>query len=167
MSEPFLSEIRIFSFGFAPRHWALCNGQVMPIAQNQALFSLLDKIYGGDGITTFALPNLQGRVPVHTGSFALGQAGGETAHALTLQEMPVHTHELQASAAPADKNTPFNMTLLGVTTPNNLYGPFNSPMALGPASVTNVGGSQAHPNTMPSLVLSFCIALQGIFPTPN
>jgi microcystin-dependent protein len=166
MSEPFLSEIRIFSFGYAPRSWAMCNGQQLPINQNQALFSLLGTTYGGNGQTTFALPNLQGKTPIHVGQgFTLGQTGGEQAHTLTVSEMPTHLHVLQATGNNADTNVPSNTALLGTvantyTTPNNLQ-------ALGASEIGNVGGSQPHVNMQPYLTLNFCIALQGIFPSPN
>jgi len=163
MAEPFLSEIRVFSFGFAPKGWALCNGQLLPINQNQALFSLLGTTYGGDGRVTFALPNLQGSAPMHVGSgHTLGERGGQTSHTVVLGEMPAHTHMVTGSGANGGVSGP------GVPAAvNNTYGP---PSALGPllpASISSVGGSQAHNNMMPYLVLNFCIALQGIFPSRN
>src|SRR5436190_22150278 len=113
MAEPFLSEIRIFSFGFAPQGWALCNGQLLPINQNQALFSLLGTTYGGDGRVNFALPNLQSRVPIHMGSgHTLGERAGEQAHTLSIAELPTHTHVAQASAAPGTQNVPANNMML-------------------------------------------------------
>jgi len=166
MAEPFLSEIRIMSFVFAPKGWALCNGQLLPINQNQPLFSLLGTTFGGDGRVNFALPDLRSRTPIHVGSgHTLGERGGEQAHTLSIAELPTHTHVLNASTANAN----------GVSNPtSNFLGPLNnfyhSPTALTslqPASVTNVGGSQAHLNMQPFLTLSFCIALQGIFPSPN
>jgi microcystin-dependent protein len=165
MSEPFISEIRIMSFAYAPRGWALCNGQLLPINQNQALFSLLGTTYGGNGQTNFALPDLRGNVPIHVGQgFTLGQKGGEQAHTLTISELPTHTHISQGSANNADNVIPTD-NVFGVVT--GLYGGPTNLAALQPASVTNVGGSQAHLNMQPFLVLSFCIALQGIFPSPN
>ena len=167
MGTPYLSEIRIFSFGFAPRNWAMCNGQFLPIAQNQALFSLMGTTYGGNGQTTFALPNLQGRVPVHAGSgFNQGQAAGEAAHTLSIAEMPSHTHMAQASTQPGNQVTAANNVL---ASPANLsYAPFgSSPTSLVPSTITNMGGSQAHNNMQPYLALNFCIALQGIFPSRN
>jgi microcystin-dependent protein len=157
------------SFNFPPKGWALCNGQFLPINQNQALFSLLGTMYGGNGQTTFALPDLRGRVPMHMGaSFTQGQAGGQTSHTVTISEMPQHLHFLQASAT--DGNTPVpngpSPNVLARTV-NQIYGPASSLTALAPGSVTNVGGSQAHTNMQPYLVISFCIALQGIFPSPN
>ena len=165
MAEPFLSEIRLMSFQFAPKGWALCNGQLLPINQNQALFSLLGTTFGGDGRVNFSLPNLQGRVPIHVGSgFTLGDRGGEPAHTLSISELPTHTHVANATSANGSTANPTN-NVLG--TVNNLYtSPANLTNML-PASVANVGGSQAHLNMQPFLTLSFCIALQGIFPSPS
>jgi microcystin-dependent protein len=167
MAEPFLSEIRLFSFNFAPRGWALCNGQILPINQNQALFSLLGTTYGGDGRTTFALPNLQGRVPIHTGGgHTLGERAGEQAHTLSMGEMPTHTHAAQASAAPGTQNVPANNMVLSQRAAEIYRAPSNlAPMVAG--TLTSLGGSQAHVNMQPYLVLNFCIALQGIFPSQN
>jgi microcystin-dependent protein len=168
MAEPFLSEIRIFSFNFAPKGWALCNGQFLPINQNQALFSLLGTTYGGNGQTTFALPNLQGNVPIHMGNgHTLGETGGSSAVTLTIQQLAQHLHSLQASTAVANTDAPDNTTLLGGSAPNDLYTGPAGLVAMTPTSVTNVGGSQPHNNMMPYLVLNFCIALQGIFPSQN
>jgi microcystin-dependent protein len=165
MAEPFLSEIRIMSFGYAPRGWAMANGQLLPINQNQALFSLLGTTFGGNGQTTFALPDLRGSVPIHVGQgFVLGQKGGEQAHTLTQSEMPTHTHIAQASSNNADNVIPTD-NVFGVVT--GVYGGPTNLTSLQPASITNVGGSQAHLNMQPFLVLNFCIALQGIFPSPN
>ena len=166
MAEPFLSEIRIMSFGYAPRGWAMCNGQLLPINQNQALFSLLGTTYGGDGRVNFALPDLRGRVPVHEGTgFTLGQAGGEQAHTLTLSEMPLHAHFANATTATATTNTPANNLLLATSSPQSLYTAATNFQAMDPTSLSNVGGSQAHINMQPFLALNFCIALQGIFPS--
>lgn len=168
MAEPFLSEIRIMSFSFAPRGWALCNGQLLPINQNQALFSLLGTTYGGNGQTNFGLPDLRGNVPIHVGQGnILGQKGGEQAHTLTVGELPVHVHALRATTAVATTNTPASDLLLGQSTASQLYGAPSNLVAMDPRQVSNVGGSQAHLNMQPFLVLSFCIALQGIFPSPN
>jgi microcystin-dependent protein len=168
MSEPFLSEIKIVSFNFAPKGWALCNGQFLPINQNQALFSLLGTTYGGNGQTTFALPNLRGQVPIHMGNgHTLGETAGSTAVTINIQQMPQHLHFLQASSATANSDTPTNTALLGGSAPNDLY---TGPTSLSPliaSTVTNVGGSQPHNNMMPYLVLNFIIALQGIFPSRN
>jgi len=165
MAEPFLSEIRIMSFGFPPKGWALCNGQLLPINQNQALFSLLGTTYGGDGRVNFALPDLRGRTPIHTGSgHTLGERGGEQAHTLTLGELPAHTHALNGSSGNG-ANTPSNTTVLGTSNPQSVYGGPSNLASMDSRSISNVGGSQAHLNMQPLLTLSFCIALQGIFPS--
>jgi microcystin-dependent protein len=165
VAEPFLSEIRIMSFDFAPKGWALCNGQLLPINQNQPLFSLLGTTFGGDGRVNFALPDLRARTPIHVGAgHILGERGGEQAHTLTQQEMPQHTHTVQASSVNADNISPVNNNL---ATAANMYAPPSGLTTLTPTTVTNVGGSQAHLNMQPFLTLTFCIALQGIFPSPN
>jgi microcystin-dependent protein len=167
MAEPFLSEIRIMSFGYAPRGWALCNGQLLPINQNQALFSLLGTTYGGDGRVNFALPDLRGRVSMHMGSsHTLGERGGEPAHTLSIAELPTHTHVLSASPTGGNQPVP-TANVMASTAPNPVYGPPNNLVALNPGTVTNVGGSQAHLNMQPFLTLNFCIALQGIFPSQS
>ena len=164
MAEPYLSEIRIMSFVFAPKGWALCNGQLLPINQNQALFSLLGTTFGGDGRVDFALPDLRARTPIHVGSgHTLGERGGEQAHTLSIAEVPEHTHVLNASTAAANSPVP-TANILASGGGNQFYGPPNSLTSLAAGSVTNTGGSQAHLNMQPFLVLSFCIALQGIFP---
>lgn len=168
MSEPFLSEIKIVSFNFPPKGWAFCNGQFLPINQNQALFSLLGTTYGGNGQTTFALPNLRGRVPISFGNgHTLGEAAGTTSVTVNIQQLPTHLHALQASTAAADTDTPGSTTLLGGSAPNDLYTGAASLAALIPTTVTNIGGSQPHNNMMPYLTLNFIIALQGIFPSQN
>jgi microcystin-dependent protein len=165
MSEPFLSEIKIVSFGFAPKGWALCNGQLLPINQNQALFSLLGTTYGGDGRVNFGLPNLQGQAPMHMGDgHVLGERGGEAAHTLSISELPKHTHGVSASSANANQPIPTNALLAAA---NNLYTAANNLISLSPSSIGLVVGSQAHLNMQPFLTLNFCIALQGIFPTQN
>lgn len=168
MAEPFLSEIRLMSFVFAPKGWALCNGQLLPINQNQALFSLLGTTYGGNGSVNFALPDLRGRTPIHAGSgHTLGERGGEQAHTLSIAEIPTHVHVANATSAVATTNTPSAPLLLAQSTAANLYGPASNLVAMAPAAIANVGGSQAHLNMQPFLTLSFCIALQGIFPSQN
>lgn len=163
MAEPFLGEVRIVSFNFAPKGWALCNGQFLPINQNQALFALLGTMYGGNGQTTFALPDLRGRATVHMGSgFTQGQAAGTTAHTVTVAELPAHLHF--GNAATADGDVPIATGNL-LASFNNGYGPAASLTTLHPSSIANVGGSQPHENMSPFLVLNYVIALQGIFPS--
>ena len=165
MGTPYLSEIKIMSFPFAPKGWAQCNGQLLPINQNQALFSLLGTMYGGDGRVNFGLPNLQGRVPVHIGSgFTQGTLGGEQAHVVTVGEAPMHVHTAMATSTDGDSPIPAG-NFLGAA--DNMYAPLSNPVNLTPATVTNAGGSQPHDNMQPYLVLNFCIALQGIFPSQN
>jgi microcystin-dependent protein len=163
MAEPFLSEIRIFSFGFAPRGWALCNGQLLPINQNQALFSLLGTTYGGDGRVNFGLPNLQARVPIHMGQgYTLGELGGQQAHTLSIAEVPTHTHVWQCTGQNANAAGPTG-GLLGNAAEYSTT--ITSLTALQSNQLASVGGSQAHLNMQPFLVLNMCIALQGIFPS--
>ena len=165
MSEPFLAEIKIISWNFPPKGWAFCNGQLLPINQNQALFSILGTTFGGDGRQTFGLPNLQGRSPVHVGNgISLGEMGGETSHTLNISELPAHNH------VPVGSND--QATLTAAT--GNLWGtdgsnPFTPTpaVAMNPACIQAVGGSQPHENMSPYLVLNFIIALQGIFPSQN
>ena len=166
MSEPFLAEIKIISFGFAPKGWAFCNGQFLPINQNQALFSLLGTMYGGNGQTTFALPNLQSRAPKHVGNgHLLGESAGEEAHTLTISELPTHVHSLAASSQSSNlAGGPAGATP-AVSTQNPYEPTSNAVMA--PGTIVNVGGSQAHLNWQPFLTLGFIIALQGIFPSQN
>ena len=178
MSVPFLSEIRLMSFNFPPKGWALCNGQLLPINQNQALFSLLGITYGGNGQTTFALPNLRGRVPLHFnsplgGSYTLGQTGGAEAVTLTGNQIAAHTHAFFGTTPSGLVERPPLGGLLGkpLTTSNNYYASeTNTLVTLHSSSVTSAtpypgGGGQAHANMQPYLVLNFCIALQGIFPS--
>lgn len=163
MAEPFLSEIRITSFNFAPKGWTQCNGQLLPINQNQALFSLLGTVYGGDGRVNFALPDLRGRTPVHMGNgHTLGERGGEESHTLSIAEMPTHIHFAQASSNSGDTVIP-TAGALGST--SNMYGPPTNLAAISSSAVSNNGGSQAHQNMQPYLALNCCIALQGIFPS--
>jgi microcystin-dependent protein len=167
MAEPFLSEIRIMSFGYAPSGWAQCNGQLLPINQNQALFSLLGTTYGGDGRVNFALPDCRGRAPIHVGAgHTLGERGGEQAHTVSTAELPTHTHTLNGTSSDGTQVVPAGQELAKAA-PANPYHNATNLSAMNPASVANVGGSQAHLNMQPFLSLTFCIALQGIFPSPN
>jgi microcystin-dependent protein len=164
MSEPYLGEIRLLSFNYAPRGWAVCNGQLLTINQNQAVFSLIGTIYGGDGLSTFALPDLRGRIPFGAGNgHNLGEAGGEYAHSLSLQELPTHTH----LASPALVATGKSPTGSFFASPGKVTFGASPAVAMNPATVSSVGGSQAHPNMPPYLTLTFAIALQGIFPSRN
>lgn len=179
MSEPFLSEIKIMSFNFPPKGWALCNGQLLPINQNQALFALLGTTYGGNGTTNFALPNIRGRTPIHTGNgHTLGEAAGSTSVTLTTQQLPQHIHQLQARNNAADlvngalPGPAKSLAQAGAATANpppavNLYAGGNPTATMGAASCSNTGGNQPHNNMMPYLTLNYCIALQGIFPSQN
>ena len=177
MSEPFMSEIKIMSFNFAPKGWALCNGQFLPINQNQALFALMGTTYGGDGRVNFGLPDLRGRIPIHMGNgHTLGERAGEEAHTLIQSEMPQHTHSLQGNTGDGTTETPAIDTVLAKTVASaNPGGNFNLLMystnapnnSLWANTISNNGGSQPHENRMPYLVLNFCIALQGIFPSQN
>ena len=168
MSEPFLSEIKIMAFGFPPKGWALCNGQFLPINQNQALFALLGTTYGGNGQTTFALPNLRGRVPIHMGSgHTLGEAAGQTAHTVTISEMPQHIHQLNGTTSGVSTIVALGNLLGAAAATDPLYADVKELTTLAPDSVSNVGGSQPHENMQPYLTLNFCIALQGIFPSRN
>jgi microcystin-dependent protein len=167
MAEPFLSEIRIMSFAFPPKGWALCDGQLLPINQNQALFSLLGTTYGGDGRVNFALPDLRGRTPIHEGAgHTLGERGGENAHTIVLSELPAHAHFVKASSSDGNNVVPTGNVL--ASTLNQSYRPPDQALtSMLPATIASVGGSQAHDNMQPYLTLSFCIALQGIFPSQN
>lgn len=171
--EPFLGQIQMFGFNFAPRGWAFCEGQLLPISQNSALFSLLGTTYGGDGRTTFALPDLKGRVAMHFGNGAglsnrpIGQKGGDETHTLTAAQMPSHTHTANCHAGGGDGNTPvakFWSKDLG-TQSGTYHTAADETMA--PTALANTGGSQSHNNMQPFLVINFCIALQGVFPSRN
>lgn len=165
MSEPFLGEIKVISWNFPPKGWALCNGQLLPINQNQALFSILGTTYGGDGRTNFALPNLQGRVPIAVGNgVALGERGGETAHTLTINELSAHTHAPVGATVAPDQPTPAGFLWAQNT---GAYGAGNPSLGMANGLISNMGGSQAHENLSPYLALNFVIALQGIFPSQN
>jgi len=165
MASPYISEIRIFSFNFAPTGWAFCNGQLLPINQNQALFSLLGTTYGGDGRVNFALPNLQGSTPLHAGNgLVLGSRGGEQAHTLNINEIPTHTHPWGATNTAANQPGPSG-NMLGGALEYNSSAANLTPMY--PSLLGSAGGTQAHQNMQPFLTLNFCIALTGIFPTQN
>ncbi len=169
MSEPFLSEIRIMSFNFPPEGWARCDGQLLPIGQNQALFALLKTVFGGDGKTTFALPDMRGRAPIHIdASHALGTRGGQETHVLSVEELPGHTHALNASSVHANAVPPLPTDhILADCRPMSAYGPADNLVSMQPGSLSQSGGSQAHPNMQPYLALDFCIALEGVFPARN
>lgn len=163
MAQPFIGEVRAVSFGVTPRGWALCNGQLLSIAQNQALFSILGTTYGGDGVTTFALPNLQGRAPVGEGNgIVLGESAGETQVTLLSSQIPAHTHPVYASSAAGGEDP----TDRGPAAAK-AYGPAMAPTNMAAQSVGSAGGSQPHPNMQPYLAISYIIALTGIFPSRN
>jgi len=179
MSDAYIGEIRIFGFNFAPKSWATCSGQIVSIAQNTALFSILGTTYGGNGQTTFALPDLRGRAPIHWGTGVglanvdLGQVGGEENHLLTTQEMPMHNHTFAATTAAATKK-PVNLGVFADdvdTQAVNYFAAFNAPNSsyvnLNPLSMPPAGGSQPHNNMQPYLVLNICICMFGIFPSRN
>lgn len=167
MSEPFLAEIRIVGFNFAPRGWAFCDGQILPINQNQSLYSLLGTTYGGDGRTSFALPEMRGRTPMHVGNgHTEGQKSGEETHTLTANEMPGHGHTAKASSKTADQGIP-NGQVLAKTSPNEAYQAATNLQDMKAGTIANVGGGQAHDNMQPFLALNFCIALRGLFPSRN
>ncbi|MCA9996959.1 MAG: phage tail protein [Anaerolineales bacterium] len=173
MSEPFLAEIRMVGFNFAPRGWAFCDGQVLQIMQNQSLYSLLGTTYGGDGRTTFALPDLRGRTPIHVGQsdsghfHNLGERGGEENHTLIGTEMPSHTHSLLASTTTADSPIAASQVMAATDAVNIYDDSSNNLVNMNSSEITSTGGSQAHNNMMPTLVVNFCIALQGLFPSRN
>jgi hypothetical protein len=169
-SEPFLAQISRFAFNFNPRGWLQCNGQSVPINQHQAVFALLGTQYGGNGVTTFQLPNFQGRVPMHFGNsgglnLTIGQIGGESAHTLTQTEIPAHSHTVNATNATPDQTYPSNNLWAKAAPAANFYTGGN--VSLAPGSLATTGGSQGHNNMSPYLTLNFCIAMQGIFPSRN
>lgn len=167
MSTPFLGEIKIIAWNFAPKAWAFCNGQQLPINQNQALFSLLGTMYGGNGQTTFALPDFRGKVPVHIGGgHTQGETAGQYAHTVTLSEMPQHLHFLDVTNNVGTTPNPDGTVIISKSVANS-YGSATNLGSMNAASVGNVGGSQPHENKQPYLVLNFIIALQGIFPSQN
>ena len=175
MSNPYLGEIRCFSFGFAPKGWAQCNGQLLPINQNQALFAILGTTYGGDGRTNFALPDLQGQAPAHFGAgFLLGQTTGVVNVTLDTTQIPAHTHTIvsqivEPGGATEHSATPSPTAAIGPSNPDGLYNTSvgSNSVTLAPSALSSVGGSQPHPNMQPYLVLNFCVAIQGVFPTRN
>jgi microcystin-dependent protein len=173
MSEPFIAEIRIFAGNFAPRNWAFCNGQLLPISQNTALFSLIGTIYGGDGRTTTALPNLQGRAPMHAGqgpglsNRRIGENGGVENVTLTLGQMPNHNHAMTASPNPGETPEPGTTSALARSVGSSIYGADSNLVAFDAATMPNAGGSQAHNNLQPFLTLNFIIALAGLYPPRN
>jgi microcystin-dependent protein len=168
--DPFVAEVRIFPFNFAPKGWAWCNGQLLPLSQNTALFSLLGTTYGGDGKSNFALPDMQGNLPIHAGQgpglslYDLGQMGGSETVTLLESEMPSHTHQMMASSDPADLNQPSNARSLARSTNGFAYIPGAANATLAPEALTPAGGSFPHNNLMPYLTYYFNIALQGVFP---
>lgn len=176
MSSPYVAEIRMFAGNFAPRNWALCNGQLMAISQNTALFSLIGTYYGGNGQTNFALPDLQGRAPMHWGNgaglsqYVIGETAGESSVTLLTTEMPAHTHSISGAniANSAPGATPASNTLFTNSSPNGVYAAaVGTPVTLAPQSISTAGGSQPHNNTQPYLAVTFIICLQGVFPARN
>ena len=172
MADSFISEIQIYAFSFAPRNWAQCNGQLLPISQNQALFSLLGTTYGGNGQTTFGLPDLRGRTPLSFGqrpggsNYSQGQVGGEENHTLVTAEMPAHNHQMVASSNVADQ-TNADGNLLAKDGSAALFSTTQNATALAGTMVAPNAGGQAHPNVQPYLVLNYCMCLNGIFPSRN
>ena len=166
MGTPFLGELKIISWNFAPQGWSFANGQFMPINQNQALFSLFGTNYGGNGQTTFALPDMRGRIPIHIGGgHTLGEAGGEASHTLSISEMPQHIHTLNVNSGTGTATVPTNAVV--AKAPANTYAPPGNFVAMAPLSVGNTGGSQPHENRQPLQALNFIVALQGVFPSQN
>jgi len=168
MSEPFIGEIRLVAFGYPPKGWAFCNGQLLPINQNQALFSLLGTTYGGNGQTTFALPDLRGRVPLHVGQgLTQGEVVGEAAHTLTVNELPQHLHTVNATSGGATTEAPSVDVTLATSAGSPAYAAEQNAVAMDAGAFANAGGNQPHENRQPYLVMFMCIALVGIFPSRN
>lgn len=168
MADGFMGEIRLFSFNYPPKGWAKCDGQLLPINQNQALFSLLGTMYGGNGQTNFALPNLRGQVPIHLGQgHTQGEAGGQQSQTLNIQQLPTHNHFLNGSTTAATTVSPDVNTVLSASNPQSLYASASNLTAMAPNAIGNTGGSQAHQNMQPFLVMNYCIYLQGVFPSRN
>lgn len=167
MAEPFIGEIRLFSFGFIPKGWAPCNGQILPINSNQALYSVLGNKFGGDGISNFALPDLRGRTPVHMSeNYPIATAGGEAQHVLTIQEIPAHTHQVYGDTTLATLPSPAN-NVWGATGSGRPIYASAANTTMNEAAIGTTGSSQAHDNMQPYSVVSFCIALQGIYPSKS
>jgi microcystin-dependent protein len=167
MSEPFLGEVRMFGGNFAPAGWAFCNGQLLAISDNDALFQLIGTTYGGDGLTTFALPNLQSRVPVHVGpGLVLGEQAGVEAVTLTVNQIPAHAHAVNADENSGSQLSPTNNVLAQTQNPM-MYRAIAPTLAMNASSVAAAGGSQPHDNMLPFLVISFIISLYGVFPTQS
>jgi microcystin-dependent protein len=170
VADPFVAEIRIFPFNFAPKGWAFCDGQLLPLSQNTALFSLLGTTYGGDGKSTFALPNMQGNAPMHPGQgpglslYDLGEMGGVETVTLLVSEIPVHSHTMNASDIQADKTVPSSSTVLGQSQGGSLYAAAANLVPMAFQALPPAGGGLPHNNMQPYLTLNFCIAMQGVFP---
>ena len=170
MSEPFLAEVRMFGFSFPPRGWSFCDGQILPISQNQSLYSLIGTTYGGDGVSSFALPDLRGRTPIHQSSdHRLGQKGGTEGVTLDTAQIPEHRHSAKASSLSGNSSTAHNHLLAAESAPDAAYSATVTAgtTSLGPHSISNVGGNQSHNNMQPYLTVQFCIALSGLFPSRN
>jgi microcystin-dependent protein len=165
MAQPYVGEIRMFAGNFAPAGWAFCEGQLLPISENETLFQLIGTTYGGDGQSTFALPDMRGRIPIHFGnSFVLAQQGGVEEVTLTLNQIPAHTHPMLATSTPGSTNTPVN-SLYAETSAINLYIEDVTNANMGAGAISSVGGTQPHTNFQPYLCVNFIISLFGIFPS--
>lgn len=169
MTQPYIGEIRLFPWNFAPRSWAWCNGQIMAISQNQALFALIGTMYGGNGVDTFALPNLQSATPVHSGNgYIQGQTAGQEQVTLTLSNLANHSHAMFGTSTTADKKGGGNNVMANDTSAGtNFYAPANNLVTLNPQEIGSAGGNQPHNNMQPYLAMNYCIAIYGIFPSRN